>query len=62
MATIEQAPETAIEKAVEKAQAAIRKTLIDLEEETQQKIDSVEVDTRNFADLRTEVWLREKKA
>lgn len=43
--------------AVKKAQEAIRTILLRLEEETGKSIDSVEVDTRNFAQLATQIWL-----
>jgi len=38
------------------AERSIQKILIDLEEETNEEIDAVQVDTRNFASLRTEIF------
>jgi hypothetical protein len=41
--------------ALRQAEHRIQRILIDLEEETGKRIDHVEVDTRNFAQLRTEI-------
>lgn len=43
--------------AVRRAEERIQCTLADLEEETGATVESVEVDTRNFSALRTEIWL-----
>lgn len=43
--------------AVERAEERVREILFDLEEETGASIESVEIDTRNFAQLRTDIWL-----
>ena len=43
--------------AVDRAEAAVQQILRDLEEETGATVESVEVDTRNFSALRTEIWL-----
>lgn len=42
----------------EQAERAIQKILIDLWNDTGLDIDSVQVDTRNFADYRTEIFLQ----
>jgi hypothetical protein len=47
------------EPAVKHAEQRIQRILIDLEEETGKRVDHVEVDTRNFAQLRTEITLRD---
>lgn len=41
--------------ALRQAEHRIQRILIDLEEETGKRIGHVEVDTRNFAQLRTEI-------
>jgi hypothetical protein len=46
------------EPAVKHAEQRIQRILIELEEELGKRIDHVEVDTRNFAQLRTEITLR----
>lgn len=43
--------------AVERAEKRVREILYELEEETGASIESVEVDTRNFAQLSTDIWL-----
>lgn len=50
-------PTTKHKAAVERAEAAIQRILLDLEEETGASIDGVEVDTRNFSGLHTDIWL-----
>ena len=45
-----------IETACAKAEIAIEKILIDLENETGRMIGSVNVDTRNFANCNTEIF------
>lgn len=47
---------TEIETATAKAEIAIEKILINLENETGKTIDSVNVDTRNFANCNTEIF------
>lgn len=46
---------------VAKAEKAIQKLLADLEQEISMSIDAVEVDTRNFAQLRTEIFVTKKQ-
>lgn len=43
--------------AVKRAENRVREILHELEEETGASIESVEIDTRNFAQLRTDIWL-----
>jgi hypothetical protein len=58
MATLEQAKEAAIEAARIKAEKAIQRILIDLAETTMSKVDHVDVDTRNFANLKVEIYFQ----
>jgi hypothetical protein len=58
MATLEQATAEAIEVATAKAERAIQRILCNLENDTLLMVDQVTVDTRNFAQLRTEIHLR----
>lgn len=55
------ATEAAAENARAKAEIAIEKILHDLEHVTMLKIDSVEVDTRNFANLNVEIFFQGKQ-
>lgn len=48
-------------RAAAKAEKAIQKILLDLEQETRLSVDGVEVDTRNFAQLRTEIFLTKRQ-
>jgi hypothetical protein len=48
----------AIEKATEKAEQTIRKALLDLEHATMKRVDHVNIDTRNYANCKTEVFLK----
>jgi len=41
-----------------KAEIAIEKILLDLEHDTMSTLDSVEVDTRNFANCNVEIFFR----
>jgi hypothetical protein len=41
-----------------KAEAAIREILLDLENDNNVRVDSVEVDTRNFANCAVEIHLK----
>lgn len=50
------------EQAVEKAEKAIQKILIDLENDNNVEIESVDVDTRNFSNLRTEIFVTEHQS
>lgn len=43
------------------AERRIQNLLIELEEDLQCKIESVEVDTRNFANLAVEIFLKENQ-
>ncbi len=43
--------------AIDRAEERVREILFDLEEQTGASIESVEIDTRNFAQLRTDIWL-----
>ena len=45
--------------AVRDAERRIQRILIELEDETAKRIDLVEVDTRNFGQLKTEIHLIE---
>jgi hypothetical protein len=42
---------------IQDAEKRIRRILIDLEEATGKRVDHVEVDTRNFVNLHTEITL-----
>ncbi len=53
-----QPPSDPIETAVVETEAKIRAALVRLEEQTGKRVDFVEVDTRNFANLRTEIHLK----
>jgi hypothetical protein len=46
-----------VEEHREQAEKAIQKILIDLWNDTGQDISHVEVDTRNFSNFRTEIFL-----
>lgn len=46
------------EEALKQAEQCIQRILLDLAERLGQDIDHVDVDTRNFANLRTEIHLR----
>jgi hypothetical protein len=50
--------ERAIETATEKAETAIKRILIGLEEDTLRHVDQVNVDTRNFANLAVDIILK----
>lgn len=47
--------------AVERAEQRVRDILSELEEETGATIESVDVDTRNFSGLRTEIFLTSER-
>ena len=47
------------EDPVDRAEKRIQRILAELEEETGRGIDDVQVDCRNFANLRTEIFLKE---
>lgn len=57
MAALEQATQKAIETATRKAELAIQKILLGLEHDTLLCIESVQVDTRNFSNMRVEIFL-----
>ena len=42
---------------IDRAEERVREILFELEEETGASIESVKIDTRNFAQLSTEIWL-----
>lgn len=44
------------DRKIKEAEEAIRKILIDLQDAIGEEIESVNVDTRNFANLATEIW------
>lgn len=48
-------------RAVAKAEKAIQNVLADLEQEISMSVDAVEVDTRNFAQLKTEIFVTKKQ-
>lgn len=52
---------TAVETATRKAEQAIEKILLGLERDTMKSIDAVSVDTRNFGQLATEIYLSDKQ-
>ncbi len=58
--TLTKAIEAAADHARAKAEIAIEKILQGLEHDTMLKIDQVEVDTRNFANLNVEIFFQEK--
>ena len=58
MATLEEATAKAVEVATAKAEQAIQKILLSLENDTLMRVDHVNIDTRNFAQLRTDIFLR----
>jgi hypothetical protein len=60
-AAFENAQARAIETATKKAQEQIRKILLALEHDTMLSIESVAVDTRNFAQLDTEIFLTKRQ-
>jgi len=60
-AAFENAQVNAIETATKKAQEQIRKVLLALEHDTMLSIESVAVDTRNFAQLDTEIFLTKRQ-
>jgi hypothetical protein len=43
---------------LKRAEGRIQSILIEVEEETGKRVDHVDVDTRNFANLRTEIHLQ----
>lgn len=47
-----------IDGACEKAEKAIQRVLLELEEETGKRVVIVEVDTRNFANLATSIFVK----
>lgn len=53
------ATEAAVDNARAKAEIAIEKILHDLEHATMLKIDQVQIDTRNFANLNVEIFFRD---
>jgi len=55
------AAEAAANNARAKAEIAIEKILQGLEHDTMLKIDQVEVDTRNFANLNVEIFFRDSR-
>lgn len=46
---------------VKRAELRIQRILNDLEEETGKEIDSVDVDCRNFANLKPEIFFRDTR-
>ena len=56
------ADKTEFEQRRQAAEAAIQSLLLDLEEFSERRIDHVRVDTRNFANLRVEIFFAEEKA
>ena len=50
--------ERAVETATKKAEDAIRRILLDLENDTLRHVDQVNVDTRNFANCDVDIILR----
>ena len=57
--TLTKAIEAAADNARAKAKIAIEKILQGLEHDTMLKIDHVDVDTRNFANLNVEIFFRD---
>lgn len=56
----QQLPEDTSDDARARAEIAIQKILLDLENETGREIDEVNVDTRNFASLNVEIFFEEQ--
>ncbi len=57
-------PETTVrstDEAIGDAEKKIRRILCALEEETERSIDTVDVDMRNFAQLRVEIFLTDRR-
>lgn len=46
---------------LKQAEERIQKILLDLEEEAGREIDAVQVDTRQFANLKVEIFFEDKK-
>lgn len=46
------------EAVVKGAERRIQRILIELEEDLQRAVEDVQIDTRNFAGLRTEIFLK----
>lgn len=46
------------EAVVKDAERRIQRILIELEEKLQREVEDVQIDARNFAGLRTEIFLR----
>lgn len=44
------------DRKIKQAEEAIRRLLLDLQDEIGERVERVEVDTRNFANLATEIW------
>lgn len=49
------------EQALKRAEDKIQKVLLDLQNETGERVDLVRVDTRNFANLSVEVFFAERR-
>lgn len=60
-AAFKAAQANAVEVATKKAQEAIQKILLSLERDTRLSVDAVTVDTRNFGQLKTEIFLTDKQ-
>lgn len=56
---LKSAMQAAADNARAKAEIAIKKILHGLEHDTMLKIDQVQVDTRNFANLNVEIFFRD---
>lgn len=52
------AEQAAIDAATEKAEKQIQAILLGLEQDANRRVDQVNVDVRNFANRRTEIFLR----
>ena len=60
-AALTEAIEAAADNARAKAEIAIERILQGLEHDTMLKIDQVQIDTRNFANLNVEIFFHEKQ-
>jgi len=61
MGALDAATEAAINDARAKAEIAIEKILMGLENDTGRRLDQVTIDTRNFANCDVEIFFREPR-
>lgn len=58
MGTLAEETDQSIEIATRKAEEAIKKILLSLEQDTHMRVDHVNIDTRNYANCGTEIFLK----